>query len=141
MKGRVITPAAMVLAVLISVFELAPSLRAQVPETLDGRQLFRTSCASCHGPTGQGNGPMAPALRKPPADLTQIAAKNGGVFPTERVRRIIDGRDVISHGDPEMPVWGDAFKTSRDGYSEESVRARILAIVRYLESIQRRLAH
>lgn len=84
---------------------------------------------------------MAPALRKPPADLTQIAAKNGGVFPTERVRRIIDGRDVISHGDPEMPVWGDAFKTSRDGYSEESVRARILAIVRYLESIQRRLAH
>lgn len=108
---------------------------------VDGAQLFKTWCASCHGLTAQGNGPLAQALKVPVPDLTQIAAMNGGLFPTARVARVIDGRDVGSHGDPDMPVWGTAFKSTREGYSEESVRARIEAVVRYLESIQRRNAH
>ena len=105
-----------------------------------GRGLFRSYCASCHGVTGEGHGPLASALKRPPSDLTAIAAGNGGVFPSIRVYRIIDGREVVSHGDPDMPVWGDAFKTTRDGFSEASVKTRIEAIVRYLESIQRRRA-
>lgn len=40
------------------------------------------------------------------ADVTTYAARNGGVCPSERLRRIIDGRDVPAHGEPEMPVWG-----------------------------------
>jgi hypothetical protein len=63
-----------------------------------------------------------------------------GVFPSERVKRIIDGRDVPSHGSRDMPVWGDAFRTTRDGLSPESVEARIEAIVRYLRAIQQRPA-
>ena len=55
----------------------------------------------------------------------------------ERVRRIIDGREVEAHGDREMPVWGDAFKALRGGRSEEDVRARIAAILDYLASIQK----
>jgi hypothetical protein len=35
-----------------------------------------------------------------------------------------------------MPVWGDAFKRSREGYSEKAVKVRIQAIVDYLKSIQ-----
>jgi hypothetical protein len=35
-----------------------------------------------------------------------------------------------------MPVWGDAFKRSDEGYSEKTVKARIQAIVDYLKSIQ-----
>ncbi|MGE3177110.1 MAG: cytochrome c [Vicinamibacterales bacterium] len=108
---------------------------------VDGSQLFKTWCASCHGLAAQGNGPLAPALKVSVPDLTDIAAKNGGMFPSARVRRIIDGRDVVSHGDPEMPIWGTAFKSTRDGYSDESVRQRIDALVQYLESIQRRNAH
>ena len=101
-----------------------------------GSQLFRTYCASCHGATAQGNGPLADSLRHTPPDLTTYTARNGGVFPGERVRRIIDGRDVAAHGDRVMPVWGDAFKSRPGGYSEESVAARIAAILRYLEGIQ-----
>jgi hypothetical protein len=37
-----------------------------------------------------------------------------------------------------MPLWGDAFKRSGDGYSEASVRERIGAIVDHLETIQAR---
>jgi len=107
----------------------------------DGAALFRTWCASCHGVTAQGNGALAPMLRRVPPDLTLIAGKNGGMFPTARIRRIVDGREVESHGDPDMPVWGSAFKSAKDGYTEESVRARIDAVVAYLESIQKRNAH
>ena len=80
-------------------------------------------------------------MKKPPPDLTQFAASNGGVFPSALVAHIIDGRQPVKgHGGPDMPVWGDAFKASRVGSSEEAVQARIKALVEYLERIQERPA-
>ena len=104
-----------------------------------GTRLFRTHCATCHGVDGRGAGPMAGQLRRTPPDLTRFAARNGGQFPSERVRRIIDGRDIASHGMREMPVWGDVFRTTADA-TEAAVKARIDAIVRYLAAIQSRSA-
>jgi mono/diheme cytochrome c family protein len=112
----------------------------EAPQASSGRDLFVTYCASCHGVTGAGNGPAASAMRQRPPDLTGLAIANGGMFPAERVRRIIDGRDVESHGDRDMPVWGDAFKSTGGGRSEESVRQRITLILELLMSIQRRQA-
>lgn len=103
-----------------------------------GRTLFRTHCASCHGADAQGVGPAAAAMRAVPPNLTNFATRNGGVFPSERLRQIIDGRGIPAHGDGEMPVWGNAFKRTRGGTSEDAVKARIEAIVDYLKSIQRR---
>ena len=105
-----------------------------------GAELFKTHCASCHGADATGNGPVARALRHPPADLTLIAKRNGGTFPTARVHRIILGWDIESHGDREMPVWGDPFTLTRGDRFGDGAEARIAAIVRYLESIQRREA-
>jgi len=62
------------------------------------------------------------------------------MFPAERLRRIIDGRDVPSHGDRDMPVWGIALRTSRDAGRYDSVEARIDALVRYIQSLQERVA-
>jgi hypothetical protein len=45
------------------------------------------------------------------------------------------GAEVASHGDREMPVWGDVFKL---GSSSDAVKVRIDAIVRYLAGIQER---
>jgi mono/diheme cytochrome c family protein len=103
-----------------------------------GAALFRTHCASCHGTDARGAGPLTSELRRLPPSLTSFAVRNGGLFPSERVRRIIDGRDVPAHGNVEMPVWGDAFRRTREGLSEDAVRARIESIVRYLETIQER---
>jgi mono/diheme cytochrome c family protein len=111
----------------------------QVPSSApgtDGARLFQEHCAACHGAGGTGGAPGG--LRRQPPDLTLFTARNGGVFPSERVGRIIDGRDVASHGDREMPVWGFAFRATRDGLTQEQVAARIAAIVAYLEAIQRR---
>ena len=118
--------------------------RAQhTPDTAiveNGRGLFAAYCASCHGVSGRGNGPAAEELRNRPADLTQFAKHNGGIFNGARIHSIVDGRAVKAHGTMEMPVWGDAFKW-REGLPEDAIKARIEALVRYLETIQERASH
>jgi mono/diheme cytochrome c family protein len=102
-----------------------------------GSELFKRYCASCHGSSAKGDGPIANALRYRPADLTQVAKRNHDSFDVEKVHRMIDGRDPVKgHGGPDMPLWGDAFKRSGDGYSEDAVKARIDALVEYLQTIQ-----
>ena len=105
-----------------------------------GRDLFRIYCASCHGPRGRGDGPVAPELVKRPADLTVLARANGGIFPDERVRSSIDGRaDLRSHGNRAMPIWGLAFQeTDTDVAQEAEVERRIAWLVEFLQSIQER---
>ena len=39
-----------------------------------GAELFASHCASCHGPSGQGDGPAAAGAKPRPADLTRLAA-------------------------------------------------------------------
>lgn len=106
-----------------------------------GAQLFKDYCASCHGAAARGDGPVAAHLRKAPPDLTQYSARNAGVFPSERLRQIIDGTGIGAHGTREMPVWGDAFRAAREGLSAEAAERRIDAIVRYLGLIQARAGH
>ena len=108
------------------------------PEPPGGAALYLERCAACHGASGSGDGPMAHMLRHEPPDLTRLAERNHGRFPSARVYRVIEGRDVESHGSREMPIWGDVFKVRRNGASHDTARARIDAIVLYLESIQRR---
>ena len=108
-----------------------------VPSSVSGSYLFKTYCATCHGKEGKGDGPLASSLRFAPSDLTLLAKRGGGSFPTEQVFRTIDGRKPVKgHGGPDMPVWGDAFKGSVDGFTEEKVKAKIDALVDFLKSIQ-----
>ena len=91
-------------------------------------------CAACHGQNGKGDGSVSAELRTKPSDLTLIAKRNGGVFPTEVLYQIIDGRRTIrAYGTYEMPVWGSVFQSSGP---ENVARNRILAIIDYLKSIQ-----
>ncbi len=76
-----------------------------------GRAEYVARCASCHGPTGTGDGHFREFLNRAPTDLTTIARANGGVFPFQRVYEAIDGRRLVAgHGRAgEMPVWGAAY--------------------------------
>src|SRR5262245_63150507 len=105
-----------------------------------GAALYSERCATCHGATATGEGPMSRALKHTPPDLTGLSLRNNGMFPSARVYRIIEGRDVDSHGDRDMPVWGDVFKPQGDRSARDATRKRIEAIVKFLESIQRRRA-
>jgi mono/diheme cytochrome c family protein len=103
--------------------------------SINGPDLYRAYCASCHGNTGKGDGPVAPVLKASVPDLTTITVDNGGVFPDARIRRIIMGEGMIaSHGAREMPVWGPIFHQIEQDVDRGNVRVENL--VKYLESIQ-----
>jgi len=92
-------------------------------------------CAVCHGKDGTGNGPAAAALKKAPADLTTLTARNSGKFPEARVYQFIQGdAEVSAHGSRDMPIWGDLFRQLN---TEAGVaNMRISNLTDYLKSIQ-----
>lgn len=110
--------------------------------SLTGPELYARLCASCHGAEGLGDGPVAPLIQGSVPDLTRITARaDAGDFPTEEVRRIIDGRnDRRAHGPRDMPVWGwRLHDVSNPDYAGERAQTDSLIdrLVRHLQSIQR----
>jgi len=104
-----------------------------------GQQYFVRYCSACHGVTGWGDGPVAPSLRTPPADLTRMAQRHGGRFPAAEIAAYIDGRTVVpAHGSREMPIWGERFGEMAGGGSvgEEVVGGNLLVLIEYLQSLQ-----
>ena len=105
-------------------------------DSLKGADLYKAYCAVCHGIDAKGNGPMAKSLKSVPADLTRIAARNGGYFPLAGVRSVISGAEArgTEHGTREMLVWGPIFsQVDRD---QDLGGVRIDNLARYLESLQ-----
>jgi mono/diheme cytochrome c family protein len=103
----------------------------------DGREMFVSYCAACHGLSGTGNGPAAAALKTAPADLTRIAARNKGTFPEVRVSRFIEGAEEVSaHGSRDMPIWGTLFR-SLSPNNRMAADLRVRNLTDYLKSIQR----
>jgi mono/diheme cytochrome c family protein len=108
-----------------------------------GQREFESNCASCHGMTGRGGGPLVGFLSKSPPDLTQLAKTNSGVFPIARLYEVIEGGAVPAHGTRDMPVWGQDYRIQAATYFMDTpydpefyVRSRILALVEYLSRIQ-----
>jgi len=129
--------ASLVLLAVAAAGGLAAAPQGTPPAAVNGAYVFRTYCASCHGALGRGDGPLADQLRYRPADLTAIARRNGGEFPTELVVRIVDGRkQVKGHGGPDMPVWGDAFRNVDSSFDEAAAQEKIRAVVDHLKTIQ-----
>lgn len=119
-----------------------PPQAQRVPRDF-GKSEFEASCASCHGVSGKGNGPLVPLLRSSPPDLTLLAKKNQGVFPMNRLYEVIDAENVPAHGSREMPVWGRAYRIEDAEYYQDTeydakalVRARILSLLEYINRIQ-----
>jgi len=105
-----------------------------------GPQLFQRYCASCHGKTAEGDGPVAKTFRMDVPDLTRIAKRRGGEFPRDLVRRVIDGTDVKApHGSREMPVWGQDFWVAQgaDDKARQQTSLLIYRLVEYLALLQR----
>jgi mono/diheme cytochrome c family protein len=118
-------------------------------QTLEaGKTEYLKSCQACHGAGGKGDGPRANNLSKRPSDLTKLSETNNGVFPFVRVYEVIDGRlDVVVHGERNMPVWGDLYRREvrsrlsgnpSDDLVEQLARRRILELVEYVSTLQRK---
>ncbi|MFD1509164.1 c-type cytochrome [Lacimonas salitolerans] len=113
-----------------------------MPEPDEGARLFVENCALCHGNDGRGTGEIAAGLQPPPADLTRIAARNGGAFPRAQVMSAIDGYTRMEPGE-EMPEFGLLLRGPTvpvelgDAGAMTPVPRPLAALMVYLESIQR----
>lgn len=119
----------------------AATAPAQDYSGFTGAQLFARFCASCHGPQGRGDGPVAPSLKVEVPDLSRLVKRPGDPFPVGQVRRIIDGREVLAaHGARRMPVWGYEFATATASEPEsgaEDAAQSVGRIVDHLKTLQR----
>jgi mono/diheme cytochrome c family protein len=119
--------------------ETVPAVRhvpiTDVPSN-SGKQMFNSYCAVCHGTDAKGSGPAAAALKSVPADLTQLAQKNGGKYPSAHVASVIRGQATMpSHGSQDMPIWGPLFSSISQGH-EGQVQQRTANLVEYIETLQ-----
>lgn len=103
----------------------------------DGRGMYAKYCAGCHGATGKGDGPAAPAFQRPPADLTLLATKNGGKFPTLLILYTMKfGLTSPGHGNVQMPVWNNVFRQMH-WYSDDSIpQIRTRVLTEYIKTLQ-----
>lgn len=71
-----------------------------------GKKLYEASCASCHGPSGLGNGPAGQALNPPPANIAATSqmpmATDGYLYWT-----IAEGGAPLHSA---MPAFKDTLK-------------------------------
>ena len=128
--------AAGTMAVLMLVLGCQP---ARTPSPT-AAQDYADNCATCHGDGGTGNGPAAAGLARKPADLTGIAARNGGTFPMARVMSTINGYFRPESG--VMPHFGDVLDSpmvlvdTGDGI-ETPAPERLVVLADYLKTLQR----
>jgi len=126
---------------IIAVFWFAASATAGGKDDVrDGQKYFVRYCASCHGTSGTGDGPVAKSLTKPPANLRMLSDKYGSPLPAARLAQLIDGRDAVrAHGTADMPVWGERLYATGEGERGELGISEVIGkIVAYLDTIKDR---
>jgi hypothetical protein len=107
-----------------SIFPISP---LPVTSASSGEEMYGAYCASCHGRDLRGG--SAP-------DLTTLAKRNNGTFPTLMVKETIRGEArVDAHGPKDMPAWGVAFRYLGSG-SRLEIDVRINNLTEYVKSLQ-----
>ncbi len=132
-------------AVLILSLSLALTACVERDRVPSGAEDFGDFCAACHGMSGRGDGEGAAALDRKPANLTQLSAKNGGVFPATRVMAKIWGYTGVAPGRQDqsspMPEFGALLQgdlvpyDGGDGIATPTP-VRLVQIAEYLKTLQ-----
>ncbi|MGO8757351.1 MAG: c-type cytochrome [Terracidiphilus sp.] len=141
---RNLSYAALALALTAGIGYAKPSTSTKVvipvPRTsaASGKQMYANYCAPCHGVDGRGQGPMAAALRKQPANLASLSRNHGGKFPASHILSVLEfGPGASSHGKAEMPAWGPVLASLDRTNAEPNARdLRIDNLSRFLQSLQ-----
>lgn len=113
----------------------------QISDQARARNDFNALCVDCHGPDGRGSGPAAEGMTPHPVDLTQVAARNGGVFPRLQVMGHIYGF-TPGRSESPMPEFGDLLEGPTVPYDAGDgiltpTPVRLVALMEYVEAMQR----
>ena len=139
LKSLLVTAMAAALAVSLSYADQSQSkVVLQVNKTApnNGKEMYKSYCAPCHGVDGKGSGPVATSLTARPTDLTELSKNNQGKFPDTHIVAILQfGADAPAHGSATMPVWGPILGTMNRANVQDK-QLRISNLTRYLQTIQ-----
>jgi mono/diheme cytochrome c family protein len=89
-----------------------------------GAQLYSTYCASCHGPDGKGDGPVAASLEPPPANHADHVYIGG--LSDEHLYKVISQGGAAVGKSPLMAPWAGVV-------NDEGIRD-LIAFIRKLSS-------
>lgn len=81
-------------------FAATPS---QAADSAKGQEIYTTFCATCHGPTGLGDGVAAAALDPKPRDLSSAAILEG--YTDEYLINVITNGGAAVGKSPMMTAW------------------------------------
>jgi mono/diheme cytochrome c family protein len=107
---------------------LAPAA-ALAGDAAAGKTTFAMFCASCHGDSGKGDGPVGAVLNPTPRDLSKGEFKfdtdgDGETGTDQDILNVITNGAAKYGGSAQMAAWG--------GSLSESDRANVLAFIRSL---------
>ncbi|HZX13799.1 MAG TPA: cytochrome c [Thermodesulfobacteriota bacterium] len=100
----------LMLAGLIAVLAIGGSLLADAAGKGDpakGKEKYNQICASCHGPSGKGDGPAAAALDPKPRNLSD--AKYVSTISDEQLFKTVKEGGASVGKSPLMPAWGSVL--------------------------------
>jgi mono/diheme cytochrome c family protein len=113
----------------------APGAASETRRAFEGRRLFVSHCLICHGPEGEGDGPLAKQMNIAPANLTvTVRARSDTILKkiiTGEGRQTITGRDRHNLLSSAMPQWKDVF-------TDDQIDA-LIAYLRFLGSSKHEL--
>lgn len=85
-----------------------------------GSALFQANCTSCHGTDARGDGPLAPTLSRPPADL--------------------HAAHVDDHSDADMAWWiMNGIQPVMPAFGDELTTEQVWDLVNYVRSLRQGL--
>ena len=105
----------------------------------NGHEMYDQLCSVCHGVTGRGDGPAAPALSNPVPDLTQSGAGTGSQYHAQ-LESVISGMNRTVHKDiVGMPLWFREFQyVRRDKFGRPRTmyaNLKVHALAEYVEEL------
>jgi high-affinity iron transporter len=119
-QAQVATLAHALGAALIQAYPI-PLAPKTAPDIARGQALYQDNCSSCHGKTGQGDGPDAAKLDPPPINFTdRQRARQRSVFGLYQViSQGIAGTKMKSFRDlPDQDRWALAFRVGAFAYPQ-----------------------
>jgi high-affinity iron transporter len=120
---RVLAPCALGVSALFAVNCARPSLN-------QGRSLYQTNgCASCHGPQGHGDGPLAPRLPAAPIDFRDVSLFKRGATEDAIAKTLAEGISM-EHTTPALhQTHHELLMPKFDHLSENERRSIALYVI------------
>jgi len=110
-RSRIANSVPTILSIVALATLLAPMSAFAAGDAAAGKDVYKTNCASCHGDSGKGDGPVGQVLQPPPrnfavGDFKFDADKDGKVGTDADLTLVITKGAGAFGGNQMMAAWG-----------------------------------